>query len=72
MSMLKVGLALVLLLAGAVFAIGLYALRPSAPPWLVQADPYDEDRWQEHALISIEHRPVRSVYEGVRLTVASS
>jgi hypothetical protein len=44
MSMLQLGLALAFLLAGAVFAMGLYALRPSAPPWLVQHDPNDERR----------------------------
>jgi hypothetical protein len=70
MSMLQVGLALAFLLAGAVSAMGLYALRPNAPPWLVQED--DEDRWREPALISNEHRRVRSVEERLRLTVASS
>ena len=41
MSMFQIGLALAFLLTGAVFAMGLYALRPSAPPWLVEVDPYD-------------------------------
>ena len=39
MSMFQIGLALAFLLTGAAFAMGLYALRPSAPPWLVEVDP---------------------------------
>ena len=42
------------------------------PAWLVQADPYDENRWQAQAWIGNEHRRGRSVEERLRLTVTSS
>jgi hypothetical protein len=53
-------------LVSAVIMIGVLPMLLSAaqpPAWLVQADPYVEDRWQEQAWISNGHRLVRSVEE---------
>jgi hypothetical protein len=62
-------------LVSAVIVIGVFPMLLSAahpPAWLVQDDPYVEDRWQEQAYISNAHRGVRSGEERLRLTVASS
>ena len=61
MSTLQLGVALTYLVSTVIVIWVVPMLLSDPPAWLVQTDPYDEDRWQEQALIRIEHRRVRSV-----------